>query len=235
MIDNIKRIGLFMIAAQTFMHFAAGQQYEKYMKIIAGVIVLLLFISPFSSVQGNLADQWQKETKRLTDMMENYESAQTEEMPDTDYGTGKEMVRQLEEEIRRKLNKELVDNKYSVTDVIIEWEKIGGKNDAAAQDMTVGRIRVTLQQAAQAEYGQTGEREDSPIVIERIQIGGNIQTEEYGTEDEEQDTGSEQPDSQRNQDYRTEQEGEMQEYRSLFAEILGVEEGKVEVIYSGGR
>ena len=58
MIENIKRIGLFMIVAQTVIHFAAGQQYEKYMRIVAGVIVLLLFITPFSSYRGNAAEEW---------------------------------------------------------------------------------------------------------------------------------------------------------------------------------
>ena len=42
MIEHIKQIGLFMIVTQTFIHVAAGKQYEKYVKIIAGVIVLLL-------------------------------------------------------------------------------------------------------------------------------------------------------------------------------------------------
>ena len=47
MIEHIKQIGLFMIVTQTFIHVAAGKQYEKYVKIIAGVIVLLLFVRPF--------------------------------------------------------------------------------------------------------------------------------------------------------------------------------------------
>ena len=56
---TIKQIGLFMIVTQTFIHVAAGKQYEKYVKIIAGVIVLLLFVRPFSSSEGDIIEQWQ--------------------------------------------------------------------------------------------------------------------------------------------------------------------------------
>lgn len=232
MIENIKRIGLFMIAAQTFMHFAAGQQYEKYMKIIAGVIVILLFISPFSSAQGNLADQWQKEAEQITDIMEEYDSSWAEKMLDADYGSGREVVSRFEEEIRRKLNNGRTQDEYYVTDVAVDWEKNVDKSGTGIQDMAIGRIRITLQQPAQTEYGRMPE-EGSHIAIERIQIGGAIQAEERGMEREGQDTGPGQPDTQRNRDSSTEQERRRQEYRSLFAKILGIEEGKVEVIYSG--
>ena len=70
MIEHIKQIGLFMIVTQTFIHVAAGKQYEKYVKIIAGVIVLLLFVRPFSSSEGDIIEQWQEEMERMTSEME---------------------------------------------------------------------------------------------------------------------------------------------------------------------
>ena len=93
MIENIKRIGLFMIVAQTVIHFAAGQQYEKYMRIVAGVIVLLLFITPFSSYRGNAAEEWQKELEQITEKMESYGNLWPEKMPDMDYGSERSICR----------------------------------------------------------------------------------------------------------------------------------------------
>ena len=34
LVETIKKIGIFMIAAQAVLHFAPGQKYEKYIKLI---------------------------------------------------------------------------------------------------------------------------------------------------------------------------------------------------------
>ena len=47
MLDTIREIGIFMIAAQAVVHFAPGRQYEKYIKSVSGIIILLLFCSLF--------------------------------------------------------------------------------------------------------------------------------------------------------------------------------------------
>lgn len=40
MLENIKEIGVFMIAAQAVIHFSPGRQYEKYIKLVSSVIIL---------------------------------------------------------------------------------------------------------------------------------------------------------------------------------------------------
>ncbi len=52
MLKNIREIGIFMIAAQTVIHFAPGRQYEKYIKSVSGIIILLLFLRPFLQLSG---------------------------------------------------------------------------------------------------------------------------------------------------------------------------------------
>ena len=102
MIEHIKQIGLFMIVTQTFIHVAAGKQYEKYVKIIAGVIVLLLFVRPFSSSEGDIIEQWQEEMERMTREMEQRSGTWQEELPAADYGMEKRVKQQLEEEIKTR-------------------------------------------------------------------------------------------------------------------------------------
>ena len=40
MLKNIREIGIFMIAAQTVIHFAPGRQYEKYIKSVSGLSLI---------------------------------------------------------------------------------------------------------------------------------------------------------------------------------------------------
>ena len=218
MIENIKRIGLFMIAAQTVMHFAAGQQYEKYIRIITGVVVLLLFITPLSSYKGNAADTWQKELERIMEKVENSGNIWTDGLPDTDYGSGRYVIHQLESEIKRKLKDETKLDGCEITDVTIIWKEEEGKN-GTVEDMSVEKVRLTLRPTAGEKTVSDKAAEDSvvteaPISIERIQIG--IQPE--AMEQEREDT--------------KDTEG-VKEYCRIFAGILEVEEEKVEVIYDG--
>ena len=52
MLDTIREIGIFMIAAQAVVHFAPGRQYEKYIKSVSGIIILLLFLQPVLRFSG---------------------------------------------------------------------------------------------------------------------------------------------------------------------------------------
>ena len=213
MIESIKRIGLFMIVAQTVIHFAAGRQYEKYMRIVAGVIVLLLLITPFSSYRGNAAEEWQKEFEKITEKMESYGNLWPEKIPNMDYGYGRSVMRQLESEVKMKLIDGTDLAEYEIADVTIEWEGVEGRS-GSIQDMLVGGIRITLGQTAEYEDITADKMTETPIVIERIQIGKQPETDEPETEN-------------------AEQIRQLQEYRGVFAEILGIDEEKVEVIYDG--
>ncbi len=210
MIEHIKQIGLFMIVTQTFIHVAAGKQYEKYVKIIAGVIVLLLFIRPFSSSEGDIIEQWQEEMERMTKEMEQRSGTWQEELP-TDYGMEKRVKQHLEEEIKTRLNQHMQSENYIITEVITEWETDGGESGEGGRQEAPAQVRITL-------AGKTQEREDVPIMIEKIQIG--TETEQKGGE-----AG------------QTEEDGAeaqaVQEYRKVFADILGMAQEQVEVRYSG--
>ncbi|MDE7187386.1 MAG: hypothetical protein K2O13_07755, partial [Lachnospiraceae bacterium] len=94
-----------------------------------------------------------------------------------------------------------------------EWEGVEGRS-GSIQDMLVGGIRITLGQTAEYEDITADKMTETPIVIERIQIGKRPETDEPETEN-------------------AEQIRQLQEYRGVFAEILGIDEEKVEVIYDG--
>ena len=52
LVDVIKKIGIFMLAAQAVIHFAPGQKYEKYIKLIVGILILVQFIIPINKLLG---------------------------------------------------------------------------------------------------------------------------------------------------------------------------------------
>ncbi|MDE6739036.1 MAG: stage III sporulation protein AF [Lachnospiraceae bacterium] len=164
MLESIRQIGIFMIVAQTVMHFAANGQYEKYMKIIAGVIVLLLFIRPFISGSDGQVIKWQEE---ITHIMEQIEarSGDFSNMAYGDSSTEAQVIRQIEEEITRRLNEVAADYGCRVVKTAIELtgqakgDSVIG--EAGAGEYVFDRVRVTVRdqsgsgerQAIQSETG----------------------------------------------------------------------------------
>ena len=216
MVENIRRIGIFMIAAQTVMHFAAGKQYEKYMKIVTGVIVLLLFISPFTASSGNLGADWQTEIERMERQMQ---SDIQRDIPYTVDSVETVALRQIEQEIRVRLNDAIADENCRVTDVVIDLEETDGNSDEGVgqkvRNWAFRCVKVTLQgkDTFEISYGS----EDRAIRIEEVRIG-------QGTEDE----------IQRQEKQDLDQDVKMQEYQQIFAQTLGITSDRVEVIYRGG-
>lgn len=211
--EHIKRIGIFMVAAQTVVHFAAGKQYEKYMKMIAGVIVLLMFLAPFLSTSGDIMQRWQAQAEQMAGRMESKAQEWQGEMPHTQGHASDAALQQIEEEIKARLNDIIADEKVCVTDVTIDLDRKNGQENMLAEygesEPVFRCVNVVLQeQTEDKEEESTGKI----ICIEKITVGqGRV-------EDTEQD---------RDED----KEVSVKEYQKLFAQVLGIAEDKVEVSY----
>lgn len=227
MVENIRHIGIFMIAAQTVLHFAAGKQYEKYLKIITGVIILLQFLSPFVSSSNDFAARWQSEIEQMEKQVEERMESQAKKqndvlravpgMADTLEAA---VLQQIEEEVKTRLNDVAVDNGCAVTDVVIDLEQVNWESDAGAgegnRSWVFKNVKVTVQGVEQEKY--TDEHDDGTIRIAEITVGHETETDAW--QPSEQDS---------------EYEAKSREYRHLFAQTLGMEDEKVEVIYRGER
>ena len=218
MVENIRRIGIFMIAAQTVMHFAAGQQYEKYMKIITGIIVLLLFVTPFVSSSGSPVTDWQTEWERTEQQIQS--NMQTE-MSYVASPAQTVVLSQIEEEIKERMNDMISERACMVTDVAIVLEETyesmdGGMGDTR-RSFTFGSVKVTLRDKATDASGNI--RQSGTIRIDEITVVHEPQLREDAVGREAQGLS---------------RDNEMDEYRQLFAQILGIAADKVEVIYHGG-
>lgn len=208
-VSNIRRIGIFLIAAQTVMHFAAGKQYEKYIKAITSVIVLAMFIAPFLDTGGDAGAYWQERMDALERGMQTWSEAGggAAYVPETAEAAALE---QIEESIAARLNDATADSTYRVADVRIDLEETG-TGSASVRNWAFRRVEVAVEEAgrddAEEGYG------DISVRVGQITVGGRKEGEA------EQDGGG--PDD------RTE------ELRRIFARELGVSEDKVEVTYRG--
>lgn len=213
MVENIRRIGIFMIAAQTVIHFAAGNQYEKYMKVITGVIVLLQFISPFVASFDDIMTKWQAEAEQITEQMESQAEGWQRESLYADHSVGRVALQQIEEEIKLRLNNAISDRDERVMDVKIVLEE--GSSNLVGQeesDLSFRSVRVTLwTQNGDMDHAQ--EDADRSIQIGEIIVGKNVKA------DTEQ---------------KMDQDTRIREYRRIFSQVLGIGEEQVEVDYCGG-
>lgn len=165
MLQTIREIGIFMIVAQAIVHFAPGKQYEKYVKSISGVIILLLFLKPFVEMAGG---QWQSPSAVFERLQESVG------MPDfpavsavtTENTVEDAVVRQMEEEIAERLNRELAGDPCLVKQVeltlLTEAEHSGGEEafflivvmgeqPAGSGEIVVDEITVGAPQAKEDE------------------------------------------------------------------------------------
>lgn len=215
-LDNIRRIGMFMIAAQTMLHFAAGKQYENYMKVITGVIILLMFIGPFVSGSEVFAEDWQTEYERIERQIQ-MKNGKWQEMPYTVDSLETAALQQIEEEIRSRLDELTAESGVRVTSVTIVLEETD--KDAGVQtggrSFVFRRVKVTVQD----DTDDPADLYNGGIIkIEEITIGQEAEAAEAQGEGEisEQDAG-------------------IKEYQHLFAQTLGIADDRVEVTYRGGR
>lgn len=166
MLESIRQIGVFMIVAQTVMHFAASGQYEKYMKIIAGVIVLLLFVRPFISGSDGQVMKWQEEMTHIMEQIEErsvdfgnmaYEGGSTEAL----------VIRQIEEEITRRLNAAAGHGCRVVkTTIELTGQEKGDYviGEAGVGEYVFERVRVTVR-------SQSGSGERSAVLTKSSESG----------------------------------------------------------------
>lgn len=156
MLDAIRQIGVFMIAAQAVVHFAPGRQYEKYIKSVSGIIILLLFLKPVFQLAGAaweepqiLFERWEK----LTDMPDFSEKVQVEDVSE-------EVAGRMEAEVKEQLNRGLETDAYFVSRVSIRFI-----HDPEAEEGTLlPQVEILMRE-------REGEEEGVQIGVEEIVVG----------------------------------------------------------------
>lgn len=156
MLDTIRQIGIFMIAAQAVVHFAPGRQYEKYIKSVSGIVILLLFLKPVLQFAGAAWEEpqalWEK-WAGMTDMPVFGGTTGTDSAAD-------EVVDRIESEVRERLNQELEGDVYFVSRVSIRFTQEPGLEAGTL----LPEVEILMRERA-------GEKENGQIGIAEIVIG----------------------------------------------------------------
>lgn len=156
MIDAVREIGIFMIAAQAAIHFVPGKQYERYIKSVSGMIILLLFLKPVLQLAGDVWEEPQillEKWEEFTDMPDFSEGVQTE-------GVTGEVVSRMAAEIKERLNRELQEDTYFVSRVSVRFTR---ERDAETETL-LPEVEIWMK-------GRAEEEESGRIGIEEIVIG----------------------------------------------------------------
>ncbi|MDE6749650.1 MAG: stage III sporulation protein AF [Lachnospiraceae bacterium] len=221
LVELIKKIGIFMIAAQAVIHFAPDIKYAKYMKLIVGIMILLQFLSPVYGIVSGMEADW---GEKLSDMEMEFDTYGVSENLTDSYSSLETVEESMEQEIKYRLNNYLTsgDSKenYIVTGVTIELERAGGNNVNTAE-YTLKRIRVVVWEHTENAVGServsdtdaTGDV-NSIDKIDKIQVDKINITSDSMEENEDKTTDN---------------------LRGRFCSVLGMEEKYMEVVVYGAN
>lgn len=172
-VENIRRVGIFMIVAQVVIHLAPGKQYEKYIKLIAGVIILVQLISPFYQISTECWDKWVIQggwniadgEGNLGEIMEEKEASRNQVL-----------LQNIESEIKSKLNNQGICEGYYVKSVelVLKNAQTEMQIQLSGEDFQSNwefqKIIVVLQEKNTGEVGNAEKTEQEAYSVEPVQI-----------------------------------------------------------------
>ncbi len=76
LLSKIGQIAIFMLCARTLLHFRAKETYEKYLKLLVSLMLLVLLVEPLMETfgkgeEGDFLQRIQLYSYRLQDILEN--------------------------------------------------------------------------------------------------------------------------------------------------------------------
>ncbi len=156
-LEFMKKIGIFIVCAQSFLHFSAGKPYEKYVKLLVGIMILAQFSLPLRAVflEGDEGELWEG--------IERFQKELEEEAGKIvwDYEEENEAADALEKEIKMKLEPAAKEFGFSIKEI-----KVCGDPP---------KVEVAV---------QNGEKKGGRIVVEKIRIGNKKAEEGAGKGEE---------------------------------------------------
>ena len=162
-----------MIVAQVVIHLAPGKQYEKYIKLIAGVIILVQLISPFYQISTECWDKWVIQggwniadgEGNLGEIMEEKEASRNQVL-----------LQNIESEIKSKLNNQGICEGYYVKSVelVLKNAQTEMQIQLSGEDFQSNwefqKIIVVLQEKNTGEVGNAEKTEQEAYSVEPVQI-----------------------------------------------------------------
>lgn len=100
----VKQIGIFMICAQAILHFKPSDKYEKYMKLLISIMVLVQILMPivqcFSKESSAYSYFFEQVEKIRTEMKRELEQMEVESIMQEET-----ILQEIREEVKSRINK----------------------------------------------------------------------------------------------------------------------------------
>ncbi len=169
-LDYMKSMGIFIICAQSFMYFTAGKTYEKYVKLLIGIMILAQFIVPVRAVflGGDRAQVWEEIQRFKRELDTAMQDAQVEIGGGIKAGAGMKAGTGMEAGVG--INVGTGAEKKALEAEI--KERLA--NAAASYGMSVEKVELVEDAskiAVAVRQGEGGKEENGAIRVEKITVG----------------------------------------------------------------
>ena len=163
-LDFVKRIGIFLICAESILYFSPGSSYQKYIRVLIGLMVLIQFVIPVRALlSGQGLEPIEAQINEFRLQMEKTASESSIEFLEAP-NHEKIVENRLAEEVKSRLNNVL----------------IAEKKDFVVRNVEIGKItRVTI------SSHKWKDNDDNPIRIDDIKIDRIRFNDKTGREEDE--------------------------------------------------
>lgn len=157
----MKQVAVFTIVAQTILHFRPNKSYEKYLKMLIGIMMLAIFILPFTELFSK------NSTLEYTRLLEGYEKSIDRMYQNSDFTIDLKQETYLytiQEEIKDRFNIVSKEYGYQVENVTLSGIEYNYEATEAEAIPTAGYVEVTL-----AEHNN----KISTVQVDKIKLQNN--------------------------------------------------------------
>ncbi len=158
LLEKIGQLAIFLICAQTLVHFRAKESYEKYIKLLVSMMLLILLVEPIMDLFG-------KEDKgAFLEQVQWYEQRLQEIV------TAPELENHEIQQILQNITQERVEEGYAYLQEI----QTDTQEKAVTGDLSSGEERLETEAVLHiqdAEKEREVRVEVTPIAIEKVEIG----------------------------------------------------------------
>lgn len=171
-LEFMKGIGIFIVCAQSFLYFTAGKSYEKYIKLLIGVMVLAQFIVPVRNLfLGTQGGTLYEEVERFqSDLEESLQMANLEIQESGFEIKDRNSMKPVEEEISHQLEDKAAEYGYQIMDVelveeppkiVIVVMQMKNRNDkvmVSKREIQIGKIAIGQNTGDKKEEAKINEK-----------------------------------------------------------------------------
>ena len=188
--QTVKQIGIFIICAQVIMHFKPSAKYEKYLKLLISVMVLVQVLMPLVNIVSGKDEDflWTKIEQIQAEIDKNMEQLEIENAINEE-----NIINQTLDEIKLKINYKLKEKGVQVKSV--EYSEENGKEKIilylaangyyVSENIKIDTINIGEQEVmGRAVASASGEEENNQEYSEKLHALYNVVSSELGMTEE---------------------------------------------------